>query len=146
MQTLGWRHTLPNLPGGVPQQHDGHPRSFRTKTIRIVSLAPDLDPALTADVDKQAEFDDSLDPDQYEPTADELRPPQPGLMQLLSMIWDEFDDHGELVFMDQDDDDSEWEDHDGDDYEDEEHEHEHEHGHEHGHDNGHGQGQGHEGA
>jgi hypothetical protein len=102
--TLGLRQTLSNVPGGAPPpQRQNVARIFPTKTIRIVSLAPDLHNA-TPD-NKNPEESGRESPSRSEPTVEELWRSQAGLLQLVSMLGDEFgeeedddDDHEMGVF------------------------------------------------
>ncbi|KAJ5110397.1 hypothetical protein N7532_000932 [Penicillium argentinense] len=120
--TLGWRQSLPNLPGGV-QHNDNPARIFPTKAIRVVSLAPDL-PGVTSksnsDTPSSTTADGLFDPEsQDRPPADEIWRSQAGLLQLLSMLGDEFgeeedDDELQAVVTGLGDGDAEWEDVDDD--------------------------------
>ncbi|KAK1142980.1 hypothetical protein N8T08_007221 [Aspergillus melleus] len=125
--TLGWRQSLPNLPGDVqPQHRQGRGRIFPTKAIRIVSLAPDLSekPSGATDAgestpDATQMNDGSFHAERQHPPADEFWRSQAGLLQLVSMIGGEFgedeeaDDDEEGVIVDHLHDDfidGEWED------------------------------------
>lgn len=130
VQTLGWRQSQPNAPEAPPQQRNGPARIFPTKAIRIISLAPDLsnnksDDNTSADTASTGGF--LWDPNHSHPPTDEVWRSQAGLLQLISMLRDEFGEDEE-----EEDDDDElgafhgdeggWEDEDDDD-ENDEHEH-----------------------
>ncbi|KAJ6121255.1 hypothetical protein N7512_003720 [Penicillium capsulatum] len=115
--TLGWRQSLSDLPAGVPRpQHDNPARIFPTKAIRVVNLAPSLSNEQSQPAREPAESPapDAPDLNQPGPAADEIWRSQAGLLQLVSMLQDEFGDeeHDELwaTATDFHDDDGEWED------------------------------------
>ncbi|KAL4801259.1 hypothetical protein BDV18DRAFT_149657 [Aspergillus unguis] len=87
--TLGRRQPPPAQPGAPPNRQDGPARIFPTKTIRILSMAPDSPPIHIADepVAVDARLWDADSP----PPADEIVRSQ-ALLQLLSMLRDEFDE------------------------------------------------------
>ncbi|KAJ6151505.1 hypothetical protein N7470_007102 [Penicillium chermesinum] len=98
--TLGWRQSLSNIPGDLPagqRQNDNPARIFPTKAIRIVSLAPDLSrkPSPSSSTTNTREQsaptdDDFLDP--THPLGDEAWRSQAALLELVSMLQDDFDD------------------------------------------------------
>jgi hypothetical protein len=121
-KTLGWRQSLPNIPGDV-QEHENPARIFPTKAIRVISLAPDLPGATpksnsTTPPTNTTGGDSLFDPNsQDRPPADDIWRSQAGLLQLLSMLGDEYgedEDDEELQAMvtglGEGDPDLEWED------------------------------------
>lgn len=98
LQTLGWRQSLSNIPGDLPAAHHENPaRIFPTKAIRIVSLAPNLSrrpsPSSSASNTREqsaATDDDFFDPEN--PLGDEAWRSQAALLELVSMLQDDFDD------------------------------------------------------
>ncbi|KAJ5600972.1 hypothetical protein N7450_002039 [Penicillium hetheringtonii] len=129
--TLGWRQSLANIPGDVPQ-HENPARIFPTKAIRVVSLAPDPIGATkesgSSDTPQTGTGDDPLDLNaQDRPPADDMWRSQAGLLQLLSMLGDEFGEdedeeelHAMVTGLGEGEADLEWEDVDDDDDDDEE--------------------------
>ncbi|KAE8355279.1 hypothetical protein BDV28DRAFT_51148 [Aspergillus coremiiformis] len=131
--TLGWRQSLPNFPGDIPQQqHEGHSRIFPTKAIRIVSLAPDLstrNSASASNVDRSqnstATGANLWESDQHHPSVDEIWRSQAGLLQLVNILGNELEEEAEnelevTVTDFHDGDDEEWEadgEDDGEEYE-----------------------------
>ncbi|KAJ5216681.1 uncharacterized protein N7469_011546 [Penicillium citrinum] len=129
--TLGWRQSLANIPGDVPQ-HENPARIFPTKAIRVVSLAPDPIGATkesgSSDTPQTGTGDDPLDLNaQDRPPADDMWRSQAGLLQLLSMLGDEFGEdedeeelHAMVTGLGEGEADLEWEDVDDDDDDDDE--------------------------
>ncbi|KAJ5676452.1 uncharacterized protein N7477_002085 [Penicillium maclennaniae] len=100
--TLGWRQSLSNIPGDAPPpQHQNVGRIFPSKTIRIVSLAPDLPegkfPAINEHEYQEEISCESLN--RSDPAVGEVWRAQAGLLQLFSIFGNEFgeehddDDH-----------------------------------------------------
>ncbi|KAJ5146667.1 hypothetical protein N7526_000019 [Penicillium atrosanguineum] len=120
--TLGWRQSLSNIPGGAPPpQRQNVARIFPTKTIRIVSLAPDLSKCkfTTSSESEDPEESNLESPNRSDPAVEGIWRSQAGLLQLFSMLGDEFgeqddDDDHELgnfaADLHDDDIDEEWED------------------------------------
>lgn len=105
LQTLGWRQTLSDIPGDAQQQHENPARIFPTKAVRIVSLSPNLasNPASPSNntPERSAGISDETDPNYSHP--DDLWRSQAGLLDLISMLQDEFeeeDDPPELSLSD----------------------------------------------
>lgn len=130
MQTLGWRQPPQDFGDGQPR--GGPARIFPTKAIRIVNLAPELSDKKGSSA---SNADTHRDPARtggfLQPPGDDVWRSQAGLLQLVTMLRDEFGDEDDDEegdgpgVMVTDGDDGEWEDEDdGDD--DEEHQHEHE--------------------
>ncbi|KAL4919164.1 hypothetical protein BDW62DRAFT_200045 [Aspergillus aurantiobrunneus] len=87
--TLGRRQPPPNVPGAVPPgHHEGPARIFPTKTIRILSMAPDSPAVQTGQEPHSAHL---WDADQNPAPSDEIVRSQ-ALLQLLSMLRDEYGD------------------------------------------------------
>ncbi|KAJ5205085.1 uncharacterized protein N7498_005964 [Penicillium cinerascens] len=120
--TLGRRQPLGNVPGRAPlPQHENLGRIFPTKAIRIVTLAPDLSKGrcfIASETDTPEESTRTTS-NQSGPLVEEIWHSQAGLLQLVSMLGDEFggedddDDHEVGVFaanFHDDDIDNEWED------------------------------------
>lgn len=122
IQTLGWRQSLSNIPGGdTPPQRQNVARIFPTKTIRIISLAPDLSGRKFSTINESEDPEDlnRESPNRSEPAVEEVWRSQAGLLQLFSMFGDELggeddsDDHALGDFaadLHHDDIDEEWED------------------------------------
>ncbi|KAA8647987.1 hypothetical protein EYZ11_004218 [Aspergillus tanneri] len=101
--TLGWRPT-------PQEQHNARARIFPTKTIRIVSLAPDL--SVEAEHARESPVaDEGLDHQgsQRQPAGGIWRS-QLGMLQLVSMLGNEFQDVDDELGLetDDEDDDEEW--------------------------------------
>ncbi|KAF7594504.1 tRNA pseudouridine synthase 1 [Aspergillus hancockii] len=95
--TLGWRQTIPDIPGDIPQQQrEGAARIFPTKAIRIVNLAPDLSNKSSSNskADKPQEStatgEGLWDPDQRYQPPDAIWHSQAGLLHLVSMLGEGF--------------------------------------------------------
>ncbi|PWY79643.1 hypothetical protein BO70DRAFT_316338 [Aspergillus heteromorphus CBS 117.55] len=94
--TLGWRQAQPE---NVLPHHERPARIFPTKVIRIVSLAPTLSlkSGSSSDVhvsqDQRATGGGLWDPGQRNPPPDEISPA--GLLQLVSLLGDEFEEEAE---------------------------------------------------
>jgi uncharacterized surface protein with fasciclin (FAS1) repeats len=109
------------MPGGAPApQHENLARIFPTKAIRIVTLAPSLSEGKSSPTfdSKNPEASNSSTSNQSDPPVEEIWRSQAGLLQLVSMLGDEFggedddEDHEVRVFVPdlQDDDiDDQWE-------------------------------------
>lgn len=118
---MGWRQSLSDVPGDAPPPRHDNQRIFPTKTIRIITLAPDLDGNNRA----PAASEESSAPNSDQPPAEEIWRSHAPLLQLFSMLEQEFGAEGggeedlEITMdgLDGDGDDDEWED------EDEEHGH-----------------------
>ncbi|PYH96123.1 hypothetical protein BO71DRAFT_321588 [Aspergillus ellipticus CBS 707.79] len=119
--TLGWRQSQTD---DEPPQQERPARIFPTKVIRIVSLAPDLSTksASTSNVDEpqdqRATGGGLWDPGQQNSQPNEISPA--GLLQLVSLLGDEFEEEeeedAEVMITDfHGDEDGEWEDEDEDD-------------------------------
>lgn len=119
MQTLGWRQSLSDIPGDAPPPpHENPARIFPTKTIRIITLAPDLNSSKSS----SAASEGGSEPNPDQPPAEEIWRSHAPLLQLVSMLENEFEgedgdeeDLGTVVnsLHDGDGDDDEWEDDDG---------------------------------
>lgn len=105
--------------GVPPPQHDNPARIFTTKAIRVVSLAPGLSSdqsgsCLETPESVRSPVSDAPDADQPGPQTDEVWRSQAGLLQLVSMLRDDFgaEENDELWAMATDfhDNDEEWED------------------------------------
>ncbi|KAJ5758814.1 hypothetical protein N7520_005970 [Penicillium odoratum] len=90
--TLGWRQTLSNIPGDVSrQQHESPARIFPTKAVRIISLSPHLasNPASPSSSTPEQSTEGDDEP---HPHPDDLWRSQAGLLELINMLQDEFDE------------------------------------------------------
>lgn len=124
---------MPHVPGDLHPPLQGAARIFPTKAIRIVSLAPDL----SSDKPIEAEAAELPPPQEPDPQSEEHWRSQAALLQLVTMLGDDFgeeedseEDHDEDhlgVFPDADDNDDDSD--DGD----EDHEQGRGHGHAHAH-------------
>ncbi|KAJ6088707.1 hypothetical protein N7486_009968 [Penicillium sp. IBT 16267x] len=103
--TLGWRQTLSDIPGDAQQQHENPARIFPTKAVCIVSLSPNLssNPTSPSNTTPERSAGTSDETDPNHPHPDDLWRSQAGLLDLISMLQDEFeeeDDPPDLLLSD----------------------------------------------
>ncbi|KAJ5924091.1 hypothetical protein N7466_008278 [Penicillium verhagenii] len=120
--TLGWRQTISDIPGqATQQQHENPARIFPTKAIRIVSLSPNISSNPTSPSNTSPERPTGIGNEtDTHPHPDDLWRSQAGLLELIHMLRDEFEDDDDepdpalAAALARDQVDAEWEDVDED--------------------------------